>query len=114
LIIPELARLFWNYDTETLDMERSKELVILTTLARGTLEQLRLILSIYGTDQVEKVFRKDVLNLKTLPAPVIYLLGLVFLSEEELAAYKKWHEDPVLRWKPTRIVPPPQNGGSYE
>jgi len=104
MIIPELAGLFWNYATEKLDMEHSKDLVILTALRRGTMEQLQLVFKIYGPDEVGRVFRKDTLGNKTLPAPSVYLWGLIFLDEEELAAYKKWHEDPFLRWRPTRTV----------
>ncbi|MBT9173787.1 MAG: hypothetical protein DDT21_02193 [Syntrophomonadaceae bacterium] len=102
MIIPELAGLFWNYDTEKLDMDRCRDLVILTALRRGSLEQIQLVSQIYGTDEVRRVFRKDTLGNKTLPAPAVYLWGMIFLDEEELAAYKKWHEDSLLRWMPTR------------
>jgi hypothetical protein len=105
MIPHELSGLFWNIYTEKLDTERSKDLIILTTLRRGTLEQIELIFRLYGTDEVRRVFRADALGLRTLPAPCVYLWGLIFLEEEELAAYKKWHEDPVLRWLPTRGSP---------
>jgi len=68
------------------------------------MEQILLVFQIYGADEVKKVFREDSLGDKTLPAPSVYLWGLLFLDDEELAAYKKWHEDPLLRWMPTRTV----------
>lgn len=106
MIHAELAGLFWNYDTEKLDAERCKGLVILTTLRRGTLTQVRLLFRLYGDAEIRRVFREDALGPKTLPAPSVYLWGLLFLSKEELAAYKKWHEDPLLRWLPTRTARP--------
>jgi fido (protein-threonine AMPylation protein) len=101
-IIPELVNLFWNHDTNILDMDHCRDLVILTTLKRGSFEQIQLIFQIYGMDEVRRVFRADTLGHKTLPAPAVYLWGMIFLDEAELAAYKKWHEDPIMRWMPTR------------
>lgn len=111
MIVPELAALFWNHDTEKLDMQQCKELVILTTLQRGTIEQIQLVCRLFGAAEVQRVFRKDTLGPRTLSAPAVYWLGLLFLREAEMATYKRWHEDPVLRWLPTRTSWPPGSGG---
>jgi hypothetical protein len=104
MIPPALATLFWNHDPGQLDLERSRELIILTALRRGTWEQVQLIFDLYGAAEIRRVFRVDALGPKTLPAPCVYLWGLLFLEDEELTAYKQWHEEPLSRWRPTRMA----------
>lgn len=99
----EINPLFKNYDTTTMDLQQSAELIVLTVLTRGTLEQIALLFELYGTDRIQAIFRKDYEGLRTLPAPTVSLWGLIFLSEEERKEYFKWQQNPQKRWAPRRI-----------
>ena len=46
--IPDLIKpLFKNYDTSVMDPDRSAELIVLTVLTRGTLEQISYLFTMY-------------------------------------------------------------------
>ena len=99
----EIAPLFKNYDTTVMDLQQSAELIVLTVLTRGTLEQIALLFELYRTDRIQMIFRKDYEGLRTLPAPTVSLWGLIFLSEEERKEYFMWRQSPKQRWAPRRI-----------
>lgn len=101
----ELKPLFWNYDTEALDTEGCKDIIILEVLSRGSLEQVDLVFRLYGNKTIAAVVRKDVAGLRILPAPAVYLWGGLLLSGEEMHVYKKWHRHPLKKWEQRRTVP---------
>lgn len=98
----ELKPLFWNYDTEALDTESFKNIIILEVLSRGSLEQVDLIFRLYGKETIAAVVREDVTGLRTLPAPAVYLWGDLLMTGEELQDYKEWHRDPLKKWEQRR------------
>jgi hypothetical protein len=102
-IPPRIAPLFKNYDTAIMDVERSSELIVLTVLTRGTLEQIDLLFDLYGSEKIKKIFRNNYYGLRTLPAPTVSLWGLLFLNEEERKEYLQWRQNPYQRWAPRRI-----------
>lgn len=103
--IPDLIKpLFRNFDTSIMDPDRSAELIVLTVLTRGTLEQINYLFDMYGQDKIQKIFRKDFFGLRTLPAPTVSLWGLLFLDEPERQEFTRWHQNPAQRWAPRRII----------
>ncbi len=103
--IPDLIKpLFKNYDTAAMDPGRSTELIVLTVLTRGTLEQINFLFAMYGQEKVKAIFRKDFIGLRTLPAPTISLWGLLFLEDSERQEFAQWYQNPGQRWAPRRII----------
>ena len=87
-----LASLFRNYRFRDLDLERDRELIVRTVLARGTWEQIRWLWTRYGPEVIKDVFLKDYYGLRTMPAPTRRLWELLFVTEplpEEVGA-QKW------------------------
>jgi hypothetical protein len=106
--IPEmLAPLFKNYDTPAMDLKRSAELIVLTVLARGTLEQISFLFTLYSQEEIKTIFRHDFFGLRTLPAPTVSLWGLLFLDETERQEYTRWYQNPAQRWAPRRKINTP-------
>lgn len=103
--LPSLLRpLFWNLNPDTIDLNRSKTMITLEVLARGSLAQYEALKTLYGEEEIAAVFRSDVRDNRTLPAPVVYLFSGLFLTEEEFNDYKAWHKNPLRRWEQRRIV----------
>lgn len=100
----QLHTLFWNCDVEKLETERDKDTIILEVLARGSLEQNKILFKIYDLETVANVFRSDVQGNRTLPAPVVYLFSEIFLTREEFEEYRNWHNNPVRRWEQRRMT----------
>jgi len=100
---PSLRPLFWNCDPDKLELDRSKTLIILEVLARGSINQYRILKTLYEEEEIASVFRADVHGTRTLPAPVVYLFSGLFLSAEEFNDYKIWHKNPLRRWEQRRI-----------
>ncbi len=100
----ELHALFWHCNAEELDTETAKTQIILEVLARGSLNQIRLLYRIYGSKTVGQVFRADVKGNRTLPAPVVYLFSGLYLTAREFEEYRKWHRHPVRKWEQRRVV----------
>jgi len=105
----ELSSVFWNYDAASMDSDRMKKTIVLEVLARGSLEQIKVLFKMYGSRAVADAFREDVRGLRTLPAPAVYLWGDIFLDSAELDEYKQWHRHPVRKWEQRRrmIIPSP-------
>ncbi len=101
---PELHSLFWHCDAEELDTETAKTQIILEVLARGSLDQIKLLYRIYDFNTVGRVFRADVKGNRTLPAPVVYLFSDLYLTAQEFEEYRTWHRHPVRKWEQRRIV----------
>jgi hypothetical protein len=105
LKLPAILRpLFWNCDPDTLELDRSKTMIILEVLARGSLTQYKTLVTLYEEEEIAQVYRADVRGNRTLPAPVVYLFSGLFLSETEFNDYKVWHKNPLRRWEQRRIV----------
>ena len=103
--LPAILRpLFWNINPENIELDRSKTIVILEVLARGSLTQYAILKTLYDEEEIGSVFREDVLGNRTLPAPVVYLFSGLYLSEKEFNDYKTWHKNPLRRWEQRRIV----------
>jgi len=100
----ELKTVFWNYDTALIDTDRMKKTIILEVLARGTLEQIKILFQIYGFETIKEIYREDVQGARTLPAPAVYLWSDIFLTDEEFTEYKQWHRNPVRKWEQRRII----------
>lgn len=100
----ELRALFWHYNAEELDTETAKTHIILEVLARGSLQQIRLLYRIYDFNTVGQVFRSDVKGNRTLPAPVVYLFSGLYLTGREFKDYRAWHRHPVRKWEQRRVV----------
>jgi hypothetical protein len=105
----ELKTVFWNYDTTFMDTDRMKKIIILEVLARGSLEQIKILFSIYGSETVADIFREDVKGPRTLPAPTVYLWGDIFLTGEEFEEYKQWHRHLVRKWEQRRVITLPDS-----
>lgn len=101
----ELKTVFWNYDTTFMDTNRMKKIIILETLARGSLEQIKILFHLYGYKTVASIFREDVKGPRTLPAPAVYLWSDIFLTDDEFEEYKQWHRHPINKWKQRRAIP---------
>lgn len=100
----ELKTVFWNYDPAFMDTDRMKKTIILEVLARGTLEQIKILFQIYGFKIIKEIYREDVQGARTLPAPAVYLWSDIFLTDEEFTGYKQWHRHPVRKWEQRRII----------
>ena len=87
-----------------MDTDWMKKTIILEVLARGTLEQIKILFRFYGLKTIEEIYRGDVLGARTLPAPAVYLWGDIFLTDEELEGYKQWHRHPVRKWEQRRDI----------
>ena len=98
---PVLEDLFHNYVTETIDLDRHRNLVVKTVLARGTWDQVVWVFNHYGAKAVGDVFRRDYFGLRSLPRPTLSLWELLFIEPD--ARYRSATTDPVGRWRPTRI-----------
>ncbi len=58
--------LFWDTDTESLDMDKNSRFIIERVLTRGFLEDFYLITKIYSTEQIKKALEESkVLDPKT-------------------------------------------------
>ncbi len=100
----ELHALFWHCNAEELDTETAKTEIILEVLARGSLEQIRLLYRIYDYNTIGQVFRADVKGNRTLTAPVVYLFNGLYLTVREFEEYKEWHIHPVRKWEQRRVI----------
>ncbi len=100
---PALEGLFRNYVTETIDLDRHRDLIVKTVLARGAWDQVIWVFDHYGAEAVGDVFRKDYFGLRTLPRPTLCLWELLFIEPD--ARHRSATTDPVGRWRPTRIPP---------
>lgn len=100
----ELYSLFWNYNAEELNTEAAKTKIILEILARGSIQQIKILYQVYDFDTVGQVFRTDVRGNRTLPAPVVYLFSGLYLTRKEFEEYKAWHKHPVRKWEQRRVV----------
>lgn len=103
--LPEsLHPLFWNCDPNKINVKRSRKMIILEVLARGSLTQIETLYALYDKKQIAHIFREDVKGLRTLPAPVVYLFSGLFLNTADFEDYKAWHRNPLHRWEQRRIV----------
>ncbi|MDI6907482.1 MAG: hypothetical protein QMC81_08360 [Thermoanaerobacterales bacterium] len=101
-MLPEPLRdLFRNYHVRTIDPDRAAELVIRTTLARGSWEQIEWLFGYYGAERIREVFMKDYYGRRELPEPTRCLWALAFLGEAPAR-----ETDPRVRWRGRRRVPP--------
>lgn len=100
----ELHSLFWNCNAEELNTETAKTQIILEVLARGSLQQIKILYQVYDFNTVGQVFRADVRGNRTLPAPVVYLFSGLYLTGKEFEEYKVWHKHPVRKWEQRRVV----------
>ncbi len=98
--------LFKNYNFEVLDVQKHKELVIKTVLAKGDWEHIEKLFELYGFSQIKKVFLKDFYGVQELPAPTVYLWGSIFLDEKEYWRYRSMRSKmkPAQKWKQTRSI----------
>jgi len=98
---PESFRdLFRNYRFESMDADRAAGLVIRTTLAYGTWEQVEWLFEHYGWDRVREVFLADYCGCRELPAPSRRLWAWAFLGEVPQA-----EPGLVARWRARRKAP---------
>ena len=100
-MLPDSFRpLFRNYRFELLNPDTASELVIKTTLAYGTWEQIKWLFAYYGRERMREVFLKDFHGCRELPEPTRRLWALAFLDE-----IPPEDTDPIARWRCRRKVP---------
>ena len=94
-----LAPLFHNHELRTVSASKHASLVIITTLSRGTWEQIRDVFAMYGWARIEEIVCGDMKGLRTLPDAVANFWSIVFwgrpLSQRSAAE----------RWAATRGAP---------
>ena len=57
-VLPESMRwLFWDVDFDDLDIEAHADAILARVLEGGRLEDVRVLLSFYGTDRIHRFFR---------------------------------------------------------
>ncbi|MEW6523694.1 MAG: hypothetical protein AB1445_09035 [Bacillota bacterium] len=84
--LPDSFRpLFHNYVFDTVDDEIHCPMVVKTTLAYGSWEQILWLFGRYGRKRVREVFLRDYHGPRTLPASTSALWSLVFLAEDPAA-----------------------------
>lgn len=98
------APLFRNYRWETIDDRKHSELIVKTTLAYGSWDQIRWLFQHYGKDEIGTIFRRDYYGMRSLPESTRRLWELLFIPEEE----RENEPRGPSRWRGRREVPSTQ------
>lgn len=78
--------LFWDIDSENLDEQKHKNLIIQRVLSFGTIEEFKAILNFYSEGQIKQAIRKaGYFDPKTFS----FVIQFFNLDKNELLCYKK-------------------------
>lgn len=84
--------LFWDADINSIDLEKHQKYITERVLCRGSLEDFKLLLSIYGKDQVKKnVKSSNNLDKKTLS----FCRSFFHIPIEDFKCYKRKQSNPT-------------------
>jgi hypothetical protein len=72
--LKKLKKLFWSVDLEKLDPTKDKVYIINQALAFGSLDEIKLLLSLYSIEEVRQIFLKR-------PKPLYSPQGLNFIQK---------------------------------
>ena len=86
--------LFWDLNTNTVSFDNSKKLIIERVLEYGLISDWRLIVSVYGMLEIEKMAKQ----LKSLDPVTLSFLSAIFNSpKESFACYKNKVQPKIIR-----------------
>lgn len=97
----QLKPLFWFTDPERLDLNKNKVDIIHQVLALGSLEDIKLLFSLYPREEIRRVFLKTPRNIYT-PKGFDFIKNFI-LKEKKLLSFNRYAKNilgPVARpWK---------------